>query len=89
MQMQIQLIPYWYGCQNKRLLEQGIVVPESRPRALPDWLFPNGTVSSAQHRSRPDAVFVHSIPEQSPLLDPTEIPPQDRDNHIFEFLIML
>eukprot|EP00983_Pelagomonas_calceolata_P134408 1162060-Pelagomonas_calceolata.AAC.1 len=52
------------GCRNERLLEQGEVVPEYISRAIPAWLFPNGTASgsSARHQSRPDAVSVRSIP---------------------------
>eukprot|EP00983_Pelagomonas_calceolata_P032126 1008558-Pelagomonas_calceolata.AAC.1 len=50
------------ACRNERLLEQGIEVPEIISRTIPDWFFPNGTRSSARHQSRPDAVFVRSIP---------------------------
>eukprot|EP00983_Pelagomonas_calceolata_P047469 1140657-Pelagomonas_calceolata.AAC.2 len=62
-----------------------IVVPESISRAIPDWLFPNGTGSSALHQSRPDAVIVHSIPGRPSHTDPTKILPQDRDIHLVEF----
>eukprot|EP00983_Pelagomonas_calceolata_P005383 174995-Pelagomonas_calceolata.AAC.2 len=46
--------------------------------------FPNGTGPSVRHQSRSDAVFVRSIPGRSAHLDPTEIPPQDRDIHLVE-----
>eukprot|EP00983_Pelagomonas_calceolata_P018264 572294-Pelagomonas_calceolata.AAC.1 len=70
------------ACRNERLLEQGIEVPENTSRTIPDWFFPNETGSSARHLSRPDAVFVRSIPGRSHHLDPTKIPPQDRDIHL-------
>eukprot|EP00983_Pelagomonas_calceolata_P000176 5650-Pelagomonas_calceolata.AAC.1 len=73
------------ACRNERLLEQGIEVPENFSRTIPDWVFPNGTGSSARHQSRPDAVLVRSIPGRSYHLDPTKIPPQDRDIHLVEF----
>eukprot|EP00983_Pelagomonas_calceolata_P014712 467182-Pelagomonas_calceolata.AAC.1 len=44
-----------------RLLEQGVEVPENISQTIPDWVFPNGTGSSARHQSRPDAVFMRSI----------------------------
>eukprot|EP00983_Pelagomonas_calceolata_P080433 1155146-Pelagomonas_calceolata.AAC.7 len=59
------------ACQNERLLEQGIEVPENISRAIPDWVFPNCTGSFARHQSRPDAIFVCSIPGWSAHLDPT------------------
>eukprot|EP00983_Pelagomonas_calceolata_P104816 1159067-Pelagomonas_calceolata.AAC.10 len=57
-------------------------------QALPDWLFPNGTGSSAQ-QSPPDAIFVRkekknnvgsaifvrSIPGRPAHIDPIKIPP--------------
>eukprot|EP00983_Pelagomonas_calceolata_P031784 997586-Pelagomonas_calceolata.AAC.1 len=43
------------ACPNVRLLDQGKQVPENISRAIPDWVFPNGTDSSAWHQSRPDA----------------------------------
>eukprot|EP00983_Pelagomonas_calceolata_P094951 1157942-Pelagomonas_calceolata.AAC.2 len=73
------------ACRNERLLEQGIEVPENISRAIPDWGFPNGTGSSAWRQSRADAVCVRSIPGRSAHLDPTKIPPQDRDIHLVEF----
>eukprot|EP00983_Pelagomonas_calceolata_P049465 1141529-Pelagomonas_calceolata.AAC.1 len=68
--------------RNERLLDQSIQVPGNISRAIPDWFFPNGTGSSARHQSRPDAVFVRSILGRSHHLDPTKIPPQDRDIHL-------
>eukprot|EP00983_Pelagomonas_calceolata_P029693 930131-Pelagomonas_calceolata.AAC.1 len=50
------------ACRNERLFQQGIQVPENISRTIPDWIFPTGTGSSARHQSRPDAVFVRSIP---------------------------
>eukprot|EP00983_Pelagomonas_calceolata_P020105 634535-Pelagomonas_calceolata.AAC.1 len=47
--------------------------------SIPDWIFPIIIGSSARHQSRPDAVFARSIPGQPAHLDPTKIPPQDRD----------
>eukprot|EP00983_Pelagomonas_calceolata_P043860 1139068-Pelagomonas_calceolata.AAC.1 len=73
------------ACQNERLLEQSIEVPKSISRAFPDWFFSHGTGSSAQHQSRPDAVFVRSVPGQPAHLDPSEIPPQDTDVHLVDF----
>eukprot|EP00983_Pelagomonas_calceolata_P019610 617268-Pelagomonas_calceolata.AAC.1 len=49
------------GCSHERLLDQGIQA-ENILRAIPDWLFPYGTGSPAQHQSRPDALFVRPIP---------------------------
>eukprot|EP00967_Tisochrysis_lutea_P117242 scaffold189456_cov15-Tisochrysis_lutea.AAC.1 len=37
------------ACRDERLLEQGVEVPDNTSRAVPDWIFLNGTVSSAQH----------------------------------------
>eukprot|EP00983_Pelagomonas_calceolata_P101801 1158742-Pelagomonas_calceolata.AAC.1 len=45
------------ACRNEKLLDQSIQVPESISRAIPDWVFPNGTGSSARHQSRPDVIF--------------------------------
>eukprot|EP00983_Pelagomonas_calceolata_P060783 1146522-Pelagomonas_calceolata.AAC.4 len=56
-------------------MEQGIEVPENISRAIPDWAFHNGTGSDA---------FVRFIPGRSAQLDPTKIPPQDRDIHLVE-----
>eukprot|EP00983_Pelagomonas_calceolata_P059004 1145735-Pelagomonas_calceolata.AAC.4 len=69
------------ACRKERLLEQDIEVPENVSRTIPDWVFPNGTGSSAQHQSRPDAVYVRSIPGRLAHLDPTKILPQDRKIH--------
>eukprot|EP00983_Pelagomonas_calceolata_P005013 163758-Pelagomonas_calceolata.AAC.1 len=63
----------------KRLLDQGIQVPENISRAIPGWVFPNGTGSSARHQSRPDVILVRFIPGRQAHLDPSKIPPQDRD----------
>eukprot|EP00983_Pelagomonas_calceolata_P076359 1153391-Pelagomonas_calceolata.AAC.1 len=63
-------------------LLSGQGVPVRISRAFPDWLFPYGTVFSARHQSCPDAIFVRSIPGRSAHLDPTKIPPQDRDIHL-------
>eukprot|EP00983_Pelagomonas_calceolata_P077501 1153890-Pelagomonas_calceolata.AAC.2 len=41
--------------------------------------------SSARHQSRPDAVFVRSIPGRHSHIDPTKILPQDRGIHLVEF----
>eukprot|EP00983_Pelagomonas_calceolata_P043283 1138844-Pelagomonas_calceolata.AAC.2 len=70
------------ACRNERLLEQDIKVPENISRAIPDWVFPNGTDSSAQNQSRPDAVFVRSITGQPSHIDLNKIPPQDREIHL-------
>eukprot|EP00983_Pelagomonas_calceolata_P068617 1149997-Pelagomonas_calceolata.AAC.2 len=78
------------ACRNERLLDQGIQVPEllwnfeNISRAIPDWVFPNVAGSSAQHQSRPDPIFVRSIPGRQAHLDPSKIPPQDRDIHLVE-----
>eukprot|EP00983_Pelagomonas_calceolata_P052447 1142851-Pelagomonas_calceolata.AAC.10 len=85
----------WYGssligmnaCQEK-LLELGIESPESISRAFPVWVFPTGTSSSARNQSRPDAVFARSIRGRSAHLDPTEIPPRDRDRVTFILLTL-
>eukprot|EP00983_Pelagomonas_calceolata_P000843 30564-Pelagomonas_calceolata.AAC.1 len=53
-------------------------------RAIPDWVFPNGTGSSAHHQNRPDALFVRFIPGRQAHLDPSKICPQDRDVHLVE-----
>eukprot|EP00983_Pelagomonas_calceolata_P032888 1030041-Pelagomonas_calceolata.AAC.1 len=70
------------ACRKEKLLDQGIQVPENISRAIPDWVFPNGTGSSARHQSRPDAIFVRSIPGRQSHFDPSKIPPQDRDIHL-------
>eukprot|EP00983_Pelagomonas_calceolata_P001266 43409-Pelagomonas_calceolata.AAC.1 len=70
------------GCSNERFLDQGIQVPGNISRALPDWVFPYGTCSSARHQGRPDALFVRPIPGTQAHLDPSKIPPQDRDIHL-------
>eukprot|EP00983_Pelagomonas_calceolata_P000158 5060-Pelagomonas_calceolata.AAC.1 len=62
------------ACRNERLLDQGIQVPGNISRAIPDWFFPNGTDSSAWHQSRPDVIFVRSIPGMQARLDPSNIP---------------
>eukprot|EP00983_Pelagomonas_calceolata_P005925 196488-Pelagomonas_calceolata.AAC.1 len=67
-----------------RLLDQGIQVPGNISRAIPDGFFPNGTGSPARHQSRPDVIFVRSIPGRQAHLDPSEIPPQDRDINLVE-----
>eukprot|EP00983_Pelagomonas_calceolata_P066446 1149050-Pelagomonas_calceolata.AAC.1 len=54
-----------------------IEVPEDTSRTIPDWVFPNGTSSSAQHHNRPDAIFVRSIPGRTAHIDPTRILPQE------------
>eukprot|EP00983_Pelagomonas_calceolata_P102965 1158866-Pelagomonas_calceolata.AAC.12 len=53
--------------------------------AIPYWVFPTGTGSSARHQSRPDAVYVRSIPGRPTNIDPTEILPQDMDVHFVKF----
>eukprot|EP00983_Pelagomonas_calceolata_P017287 542144-Pelagomonas_calceolata.AAC.1 len=40
---------------------------------------PNGTGSSARHQSCPDVTFVGFIPGRQAHLDPSKIPPQDRN----------
>eukprot|EP00983_Pelagomonas_calceolata_P071147 1151097-Pelagomonas_calceolata.AAC.1 len=70
------------ACQNERLLDQGKEDPGNISQAIPYWVFPNGTGSSARHQSRPDAVFVRSFPGRPALLDPTNVPTQDRDIHL-------
>eukprot|EP00983_Pelagomonas_calceolata_P070287 1150727-Pelagomonas_calceolata.AAC.1 len=62
----------------------GKEVPKSISRAIPALVFPNasGVGSSARYQSCPDAVFVRSIPGRSVHLDPTKIPPQDREIHL-------
>eukprot|EP00983_Pelagomonas_calceolata_P074737 1152675-Pelagomonas_calceolata.AAC.1 len=49
------------ACRDERLLDQGIQVPENFSRAIPDWVFPNGTGSSARHQSRPDAIYLCAL----------------------------
>eukprot|EP00983_Pelagomonas_calceolata_P057285 1145007-Pelagomonas_calceolata.AAC.1 len=49
------------------------------------FLFPYGTCFSARHQSRPDAILVRSIPGRPSHIDPSKIPPQDRDIHLVEF----
>eukprot|EP00983_Pelagomonas_calceolata_P031496 987637-Pelagomonas_calceolata.AAC.1 len=70
------------ACRNKRLLDQGIQVPEYISQAIPDCFFSNGSGSPARHQSRPDAVFVCCVPGRRAHLDPSKIPPQDRDIHL-------
>eukprot|EP00983_Pelagomonas_calceolata_P073468 1152150-Pelagomonas_calceolata.AAC.1 len=53
------------ACRTERLLDQGIEVPGNISRAIPDWVFPDSTGSSARHQSRPVAVFVRSNPGRS------------------------
>eukprot|EP00983_Pelagomonas_calceolata_P056832 1144802-Pelagomonas_calceolata.AAC.4 len=72
------------GCSSERLLDQGIQVPGNIPRPIPDCVFPYGTRSPARHQSRPDALFVRPIPGRQAHLDPSEIPPQDRDINLVE-----
>jgi hypothetical protein len=72
------------GCSNEKLLDQGLQVPENISRAIPDWVFPNGTGSPARHQTRPDAIFVRPLPGRQTHLDPSKIPPQDRDIHLVE-----
>eukprot|EP00983_Pelagomonas_calceolata_P081714 1155665-Pelagomonas_calceolata.AAC.4 len=60
-------------------------VPEHITQDFPDWLFPNGIGSSARHQSRPRAVFVRSIPGRPDHLEVSNVSPQDRDVHLFEF----
>eukprot|EP00983_Pelagomonas_calceolata_P134622 1162077-Pelagomonas_calceolata.AAC.1 len=67
------------------LLQQSIEVSENISQAIPDWFFPNVAGSSARHQSHPDAVFVCSIPGRPSHIDPTKIPPQDRDIHLVGF----
>eukprot|EP00983_Pelagomonas_calceolata_P057501 1145094-Pelagomonas_calceolata.AAC.2 len=50
--------------------------------SLIDRFFPYGTGSPAWHRSRPDAIFVRSIPGRRAHLDPSKIPLQDRDIYL-------
>eukprot|EP00983_Pelagomonas_calceolata_P120642 1160726-Pelagomonas_calceolata.AAC.8 len=73
------------ACQNERLLWQGIQIPENTSQTIPDWVFSTGTGSSARHQSRPDAVFVRSIPGRPSHIDSTKILPQDKDIHLVEF----
>eukprot|EP00983_Pelagomonas_calceolata_P074867 1152740-Pelagomonas_calceolata.AAC.1 len=72
------------ACRNERLLDGGIQVPENISRAIPDWVFRNGTGSFARHQSRPYVIFVRSILGRQAHLDPSKIPPQDRDIHLVE-----
>eukprot|EP00983_Pelagomonas_calceolata_P002291 78002-Pelagomonas_calceolata.AAC.1 len=73
-------------CRNERLLYQGIHAPENISRAIPDWVFPSGTGSPAQHQSRPVAIFVRSIPGRQPHLDLSKLLLQDRDIHLVELI---
>eukprot|EP00983_Pelagomonas_calceolata_P095529 1158019-Pelagomonas_calceolata.AAC.9 len=66
------------ACRNERLPDQGIQGPENISRAIPDWFFPNGTRSSARHQSRPDAIFVRSIPGRQAHFDPSKITPKTK-----------
>eukprot|EP00983_Pelagomonas_calceolata_P048213 1140959-Pelagomonas_calceolata.AAC.1 len=70
------------ACHNEIHLDQGIQIPGNISRAIPDCFFPNGTGSPARHQSCPDALFVCSIPGRRAHLDPSKIPPQDRDIHL-------
>eukprot|EP00983_Pelagomonas_calceolata_P036606 1134219-Pelagomonas_calceolata.AAC.1 len=70
------------ACCREKLQEQGIEVPENVSRKIPDWAFSNGAGPSARHQSRPDAVYVSSIPGRATHLDPKRIPAQDRDIHL-------
>eukprot|EP00983_Pelagomonas_calceolata_P008913 289500-Pelagomonas_calceolata.AAC.1 len=70
------------ACRIERLLDQGIKVPENISRAIPHWVFPYGTGSSARHQSHPDVILVRSIPGRQAHLYPFQIPPQDRDIHL-------
>eukprot|EP00983_Pelagomonas_calceolata_P029417 921663-Pelagomonas_calceolata.AAC.1 len=72
------------GCNHDILMDQGIQVPENTSRATPDWVFPSGAASPVRHTSRPDALCVCHIPGRQAHLDPTKIPPQDRDIHLVE-----
>eukprot|EP00983_Pelagomonas_calceolata_P102379 1158799-Pelagomonas_calceolata.AAC.2 len=58
--------------------------PENISRDIPNWGFPDGTGSPARHQSRPDALFVRPVPGRQDHLDPSKIPPQDRDIHLVE-----
>eukprot|EP00983_Pelagomonas_calceolata_P083732 1156222-Pelagomonas_calceolata.AAC.2 len=73
------------ACRNERLLEHGIEVPENVSHTIPDWVVPNGIGSSARHHSRPDAVFVRSIPGRPTHLNPTKIAPHKREIQLVEF----
>eukprot|EP00983_Pelagomonas_calceolata_P030686 964042-Pelagomonas_calceolata.AAC.1 len=44
--------------------------------SIPDWVFSNGTGSSARQQSRPNALFVSYIPGRQAHLDPSKIPPR-------------
>eukprot|EP00983_Pelagomonas_calceolata_P099546 1158470-Pelagomonas_calceolata.AAC.1 len=59
--------------------------PQQHPSVRSLGVFPYGSGSSAQHQSRPDAVFVRPILGRPAHLDPTNIPPQDRDIHLVGF----
>eukprot|EP00983_Pelagomonas_calceolata_P009057 294135-Pelagomonas_calceolata.AAC.1 len=71
-------------CVKALIKAKGIQVPENISQAIPDWFSPNGTGSSARHESRPDVIFVRSIPGRQAHLDPFKIPPQDRGIHLVE-----
>eukprot|EP00983_Pelagomonas_calceolata_P104355 1159014-Pelagomonas_calceolata.AAC.18 len=70
----------------ERLLDQGISVPESLSQAVPIWVFPYGTNSSAHHQSHPDAASVRSFLRQPGRLDPSKIPPQHKDIHLVNLI---
>ena len=72
------------ACNNEKLLEQDMEVPEDITRAIPEWLFPSGTRPLARHQSRPDAILVRPIPGRTASFDPKNIPAQDRDIHLVE-----
>ncbi|KAF5839257.1 armadillo-type protein [Dunaliella salina] len=69
---------------NERLLDRGMQVPAHISRAIPEWVFPNGAGSPVRHQIRPDAISVLPIPGRQTHLDPSKIPPQDRDIHLVE-----
>ena len=60
------------ACASDKLLEQDMEVPEDITRAIPDWLFPNGTCPSIRYQSRPDAILVRPIPGRATHLDPNK-----------------
>ncbi|KAF5838499.1 hypothetical protein DUNSADRAFT_2770 [Dunaliella salina] len=72
------------GCSNERLWVQGLKVPENITRSIIDWVFPNGNGSSARHQSRPDAIFVRSIPGRPVHLDPSKTSDRNRGIHLVE-----
>jgi hypothetical protein len=72
------------ACCSEKLLEQDMQIPDDIHRAIPDWLFPDGTRPLVRHQSRPDAVLVYPIPGRASHSDPKQIPAQDRDIHLIE-----